>query len=357
MKRKVIFNNIVQAFGNKFSWLGEDFAKEFLLSCASYNIQEYSKPEYRVRRHLLLFWEPGWLKSALLTYAQELLSDELSIMLSDITNAALRGTVEMGQFMSPYVLKRPFSICTEFGQIICNDIEIVQKLLNVLEEGKVLVSLAKVGSLSESQRQAIQDEYRIKFIDSNTFTYSTNWILMAGTYKKRFLVDNALQSRFNIIAPDKELTSELTRKIDKSDKFNVDEDTAFYFRDEIKKPTVLEKTNPRLPDAIYTDNPGLSPRHSSKLKSYVLSSLWWGVVPSKSEVSELAKKYIKADDVWLSGIDKVWNLIKENPCTVDEIMNATGLKLRSVYYALHKMNAIKMVDSDTGVIRFEVRLK
>lgn len=60
MKRPEIYETIVDSFENKYSFLGKQFAEEFLLSVASSNIQKNSKPEFRVRRHLALFWPPAW---------------------------------------------------------------------------------------------------------------------------------------------------------------------------------------------------------------------------------------------------------------------------------------------------------
>jgi len=169
--RSKIYNEIVDAFEQKYFFLGKQFAEEFLLTAASRNIQDYSEPDFRVRRHLLLYWQCSWLKSSLLHKARHLLGRELCMGLSDISNAALRGTVEAGRFISPYTLKRPFAVCTEFGQVVNkgDSSELVQKLLNVLEEGEVEVSLGKISLLTPEERIKAEEKWGIYFIDSNTF--------------------------------------------------------------------------------------------------------------------------------------------------------------------------------------------
>jgi len=355
--RKKIYDNVTESFKNKYDWLGESFAEEFLLSLASWNIQQHSNPEFRVRRHLVLYWAPAWFKSSLLYKGYQWLGSDLCTMMTDVTLAALRGTVEAGQFVSPFTLKRPFSICTEFGQIIQGGDtgELVQKLLNVLEEGVVTVSLGKIALLTADRRKDIAEEYGIDFIDNNTFTYDTNWVLMAGTYNRKFMVDNAFQSRFNILYPDQKLTSKLTKFVNQSPPYNMDEDTAYGLRQEITRKRTVE-TNVKLPDEVFDLDDNVTPRESSSLQSYVLCRAWWGIKTPKNELLDKLK-LIKArnDEVWKTADDKVLEELEKagkKGLSVKDLVKITNYTERQVYYSLSALKRQSIIekwyDDDTG---------
>lgn len=289
MNRKKIFTEIVSEFEKKYSFLGKQFGEEFLLSVASWNIQHYSLPDFRIRRHLLLLWEPGFVKSSLLLKAYRLLGTENCIPMSDVTNAALRGTVNGGKFVTPYVLVRPFSIATEFGQIMVSDQEIVQKLLNVLEEGIVNVALAKISTLSEEAKDKCVKEHSIEFVDSNKFTYTTDWVLMAATYNEKFMSDHAFKSRFIVLKPTEPLGSKLTKHIIQSKPFVLGDDVVEGFRKELKSEEQVDCML-KLPDEVFELNPFMSVRDANTIISKALCKKWWGFDTSKEEMIAEAVK-------------------------------------------------------------------
>jgi hypothetical protein len=268
--------------------------------------------------------------------------------MSDVSLAALRGTVEFGRFVSPYTLKRPFSIATEFGQVVTGgeSQDLVQKLLNVLEEGMVTVSLGKISSISALEREEVESKYGISFIDSNTFTYKTNWVLMAGTYNKKFLVDNAFESRFTLVVPDQELNSELTKYINKHRPQGIDPELAGEFRRTIMTDSPIN-TKIELPDEIY-DTTGLTVRQSSYLISYALCRSWWGIETTTEQLIELAMRIKqKSEIVWKSADDRVFDSIEQEGKTADEIATETGLSKRQVYYSLKNIRASAILDEGT----------
>ncbi len=353
MLRKEIYDSIVSTFEHNYSWLGKQFAEELLLSAASWNIQQFSNPPFRIRRHLLLFWPPGWVKSSLLEQAYNLFGNQLCTMMTDVTLAALRGTVEHGKFISPYTLKRPFSICTEFGQLISGSehTEIIQKLLNVLEEGVVTVSLGKISSLPETERIEASNRYGIVFIDENTFTYRTFCVLLAGTYNRKFLVDNAFESRFVVVTPDKELDSELAKYITSTSSEPFDEDAVYHLRSAVVEefPVNLEKV--KIPDEVFERFKNITIRQCSQLISYKLCRAWWGIKTSDEDIINLADKIkAKSDALWKSADDKVFEAIENNAKTAKEIAEETKLSLRQVYYSLKRIRAIRTVEE--GVVKW-----
>lgn len=362
LKRSKIFESIVNSFESKFSFIGKQFAEELLLSSASWNIQQVSQPDFRVRRHLMLFWPPGFLKSSLLVKGYDLLGSDLSTKLSDITVAALRGTVEFGRFVSPYTLKRPFSICTEFGQIISGhkDEELIQKLLNILEEGAVTVSLGKISSISNSERDRVMDEFPVTFIDANTFTYTTNWIMIAGTYNRKFLIDSALESRFNILVPDQPLSSKLTKHVINSPPFAYEPGVEDQFRNEVTSTEAID-TKIKIPTEVYDADDKFSPRDAGMIVSRILCMAWWGKKLANGDVVELAVNIKKnRDRIWKSTDDKVFDIILYKPRTFEEIkaeLKAQGSDVseRQVYYSLKKIGAHKTYSDDLDTVKYAIK--
>ena len=281
-----------------------------------------------------------------------MLGEDLCMIMSDVTAAALRGTVDSGHFVSPYALKRPFGICTEFGQVVGGsfNVDIIQKLLNVLEEGIVNVSLAKISSLRGDEIESIQETYRIKFLDKNTFTYRTNWVLMAATYNKRFLIDNAFESRFHIMIPSKRLDSRLVMHIHNSKPFTLDGDIEYRFREELKKDKPID-CSVKLPNSIYNLN--ISMRDLSSIISDILCYRWWGIELDDDTIVEMANKHVKyREEVWKTAADKVFDIISSEFKTVEEIEKESGFSKRTVYNALKELRASK--DIIDGKVKYKI---
>ena len=350
LRREDIYDAIVSSYKNKYSWLGEQFAEEFLLTACSWSIQEFSKPEFRVRRHLALNWEAAWLKSSLLTKAWKWLGPACTI-LSDVTVASLRGTVEGREFISPFTLKAPFSVCTEFGQLSAAGMntELIQKLLIILEEGTLNVSLGKIAMLDEVKREAIEADYGIKFLDNNTFTYNTNWVLMAGTYNSKFLADSALESRFVIMKPKQELNSTLTKYINDSEPYHMDEDVQFHFRAELMREQPIE-TRIKIPESLFSEFRIITPRELAGLQSYVMCRAWWGIGTLSDHLyMKLTEMKKNSADTWKSDDEKVFEAIEVFPKTILDIAASTGLRKREVYASLKRINASRYWDEEEGI--------
>lgn len=260
--------------------------------------------------------------------------------MSDVTLAALRGTVDFGKFVSPYTLKRPFGICTEFGQIVGGNADIVQKLLNVLEEGVVTVSLAKITSIGADQIHDIEADFGIRFIDSNTFTYSTNWVMMAATYNRKFLVDNAFESRFSIIIPRQKLDNKLTKHIVESKPFVVDETAVETLRELVFDSGHQMDNLVKLPEEVYSEE--LTVRDSAQMLSTVLCRKWWGIDTTNDEIVQMSHNLKQTrDNIWKSATDRVFDCIESEGKTLAQIMQETGLQKRQVYLSLKDLRAIR----------------
>lgn len=286
--------------------------------------------------------------SSLLLKLREILGSEMCGSITDVTTAAIRGSVESGRFKAPVCLKHPYTVCSEFGQLInssSDSSELVQKLLNILEEGKVNVSLIKVAQLLESERERAINTYGVKFDDDNNFEYTTNWVLMAGTYNKKFLKDNALESRFNIMMPERKFDASFTRYICSAPPFDLADEYKIALRNLLLDDTPMD-TKVVLPLEVH--EAGLTMRDLSNLQSRVICLRWWGVEMLDSEIIKYAYKMKENQKIaWESEEDKIFNCLFMTPKTLEEVAKETNLPIRQVFMAIKRNFGASQVLEDT----------
>lgn len=305
-----IYGEITNAFKHKYGELGFQFAQEFLTSVASYHVQTSFKEELkhdRVRSHLLLFWRNGWLKSSLCFRVREILGHENVELISDISKAALRGTVEYSeensaQFNAPKVLRASFIIATELGTVtgkgLGNGEDLNQLLLQILEEGTVNVDLSKFAKLTLDQRQEIEKQYPMVHFKGNTaIEYDTHSVWIAGTYNARYVLDSAFSSRWEIMIPQVELNSELTKYIDRH-RWTLPTDIPAKIQHNLHRNTerkFFDAWYEDLPDEVYAVSPSISPRFSRAVKVYkVCNKMYWDMDCTTQDLVNRMKLVIKS---------------------------------------------------------------
>ena len=345
--RKEVFQEVVQAFEDKYSWLGHQAARELLLSIASWNIEKNNDVPMRFRTHCMLAWKRGWLKSSILSKMGNLLGEDMVSMMGKVTAAGMRGSVSGGQFTPPKPLKSPIVISTEFGQTTFED-ELLNTFLALLEEGKTNITLNKVASLGETNKRNIESRHNgaINFGESNEFDLDTNFVFWGATYDPRKLQDDAMRSRFNVVTPAKPLTGEVTEAIDKGS-FNVPNKTIRDLRAMVRSEEPSE-TNFTPPSHLYKKY-SINPRESRDLQSYMASRNWWGLEVNP-EIMEGYIKHLKESRrrATMSPDDLVMEHIFDNPLTYREIQERTGFEKKHVYQILQQLNA-KPLHTDEGV--------
>jgi len=339
--RKDVFEEIVKAFSEKYSWLGGQAARELLISSSTWNIQQNSDPPFRYRTHTMLAWEKGWAKSTLLRTMSDILGDDMTSVIGKVSEAAMRGSVSGGTFTPPKPLESPIVISTEFGQTSFED-ELLNLFLNQLEEGYTNVALNKIGSLPESQKNKIENDYggKIDFEASNSFNLKCDFVFWGATYDPTMLDDNALRSRFNVVTPSKPLDHEITRCMDSSpsvikqlDKTTV-RDCRNFLKSNEKVPTDF-----RPPKPIYRKY-GLSPRESRDIQSYMAARNWWGLEVSVDIMEDYIEHLQQSRKVsTMKPEDRVFNLIFDDPKTYSEIIKETGLSKREIYKIVDRIGA------------------
>jgi hypothetical protein len=295
-----IYSGTIKSFNEKYSWVGDQFAKELLHVIATNTIQYFFKSKIRIRDHLLLFWEPGEYKTTLMREAQLILSHNLSFVMQDLTKAAFRGSLKSiskseVQFVPPACAIRRFIFINEIGKIKSQEAaELHQLLLSALEEGPMSVSLVKLVKLNEDQRNAISRAYDINFDTRNpaNMQYNVNSSFIVATYDKKYLLNDVFISRFKVMIPERKFDNDLIRKImqntstDVEDKPILDQHLLTSLRHIIETkpgPIIMNQVvniwKNDLPEVVYKfldeHNVTLDLRLVRDLKSYMTSLIFW----------------------------------------------------------------------------------
>jgi len=342
-ERKQIYEEIINAFSKKYSWLGGQAAKEMLVSAATWNIQKYSNPPFRFRSHVMLAWERGYLKSTMLRDMAEILGDDMTSVVGKVSDAAMRGSVSGGSFTPPKPLQAPIVISTEFGQSNFED-ELLNIFLNQLEEGHTNVSLNKIGSLSQSQRSNIEENYnnKIEFKANNEYDLKCDFVFWGATYDPSKLEDDALRSRFNVVTPAKPLNYEITYQADNSPpvKKLIDKTTVKDCR-KLLRSTEEFPTDFRPPKRLYKKY-GLIPRESRDVQAYMAGRNWWGL-NCDPEVMESYISYLQNSRrvSTMSPEERVYDMVFDTPKGYKEIQEETGLQKKEIYKIMKSIGAEK----------------
>jgi hypothetical protein len=348
-----IYSDTIKSFNEKYSWLGEQFAKELLHVIATNTIQYFFKFKTRVRDHLLLFWEPGKGKTTLMREAQLILSEDLSFIMQDLTKAAFRGSLESVsksevQFVPPECAIRRFIFVNEIGKITKSQeaAELHQLLLSALEEGQMSVSLVKLVKLNEDQRNAISRAYDIKFDTRNpaNMRYNVNSSFIISTYDKKYLLDDAFISRFKVMIPirkfDNDLISIITQNtsVDAVDKPILDQHLLTSLRHIIETkpgPIIMDQIiniwRSNLPKIVYEfldeRNITLDLRLVRDLKSYMSALVFWQQEITDELLISKLKYMIKVKKILRTTLeDEIVNILAQHKLnnkslTYKEILN------------------------------------
>ena len=339
--RRQIFNQVVQAFGEKYSWLGAQASRELLMSVASWNLQQYSDPPMRYRNHIMLAWKRGFLKSTILRTMAKILGDNNCSVVGKVSDAAMRGSISGGSFSPPKPLRTPIVISTEFGQTDFSD-ELLNLFLALLEEGHTNIALNKIGALSESQRKNIQNEYdgKIEFKANNEFDLRSEFIFWGATYDPSKLSDDALRSRLNVVTPVKPLDYKITVAVDRSP--SVESQLSKTLVRDLRTEMNREKefSTDFKPPEMLCQKHDVEPRESRDVQSYMASRNWWGLDCNPEVMEDYIKYMQKSRRVsTMTHEERVFDVVFDNPSTYEEIIEETGLTKKEAYKVLQRIDA------------------
>jgi len=354
--RANVYDTILSTMEDGFGKLGKLAGQEIMVSYACTNMRMKSNYEYRYRRNLMLYWSHGWLKSTFLEIFYNLTERKYCKLLARISEAALCGTVRVNnknnraQFVPPAVLY-PILFITELGQV---KVELMQNFLNILAEGHNSVDLAAVNELTPVQKVQIEKKYGIKFDKSGSgFEYYCSPTVMVATYSRKYLMDNAMTSRFTVVMPDFRLDSDLAYDIEQSPEVILNDP-------HIKRAFnrfVFEEDNPIDPSQIVMpdegrDIPGLSPRIINEARMFRAGMEWWGQYVTDKDILKRMKRNVDIQNrIWTSNIDRIYNALQGNKMTVSEIVDSLGIPQATVYRVLRKLRPELKVKRD-GKVRY-----
>lgn len=351
-ERKQVFKDIVDAFEQKYSWLGLQASRELLLSAASWNIDKHSNPHMRYRNHTMLAWERGWLKSSILRKMANILGDDFCSTVGKVTDAAMRGSVSAGKFTPPKPLKTPIVISTEFGQTDFND-ELLNLFLALLEESETNIALNKIGQLSNSEKRNVEKKYdgMVNFGAENEFDLKCDFVFWGATYDPAKLKDDALRSRFNVVTPAKPLDTSITQSID-SNRFNLSNTAIKDCREFLRSSDPVE-TDFKPPDSLYKKY-NLIPRESRDVQSYMACRNWWGLEVNPEIMESYIKHLQHSRKISTMGVkDRIFDMIFDSPMTLEELTDQTRYEKQQIFKVLQDLPTSQYTD-DNGHIKWAI---
>ena len=213
-----IFREIIAYFDQKYGIIGVMAAEELLHSLCSYHLNHYLVSQGirgRNRRHVLLFWDPGWVKTSFLTHFLNIVDGVKWAPITSLTPPTIYGSMSANKkFYPPELLINDIICIGELSSVLSSaDHELTAQLLAALEEGHIRVARIKFGDMKEEDLEKYPE---IKFEDGR-IEYDTSAIFWAATHTldnlNKHLREAFLQRFVLVEVPYWELTNELTRKI------------------------------------------------------------------------------------------------------------------------------------------------
>lgn len=339
MNNSEIFKDITNSFEHKHSWLGRQVCEEFLLSLASWNIQHWQKPDFRVATHKLFYWDRGWIKSSLLDMLYKLLDDRLAIRIADITRPAFRGSIntdgETTDFIPPLPVLYFFIFIKELGSITSKKDDLVQEMLEQMESGEGSTRLVKFSRLSKEAKKEIEAKWPwIKFKDNATLTFKSDNVYIAATYKANYITDEAFAERFEVILPEKPLTSELTKWSDRHG-FILNPDTVASLNQRIVMQGRII-SEPNLPDDLYDKERFLSHRGARNIRAFLMARDWWGLSTDNTLVYDrYTKMKLGQKRITMYEADKVAEALRQHgKSTLEELSTELNMPISRIRKAL-----------------------
>lgn len=301
--------------------------------------------EFRYRLNIMLHWDFGYFKSALLKKVVNWLPLKGNI-LSTASSAALRGSFVQGRFYPPELLISELLVITEFQSIIKADDAMLGQLLIALEEGEMRVALVKAGKVNDSEKSRIRG-YGAQYEDGR-LSYQN----LASVWTATHTVDNipdhsrqAILSRFFTCRvfkkqfPAKMSHKEYTKFIDSD------------FEDEIVEWLYNIKHQQGEPDhkfsqkvIEYMDNHGflpmMSPREIGDLRRMIIAHREAFHKDSVDTVANAMKPFLEQKGI-LTTSELIAQTIYENPTTIKSLEELTGKTKSTIFGHIKRLGAQK----------------
>jgi hypothetical protein len=350
---------VVGYFKNLYEIPGEVGASELMLSLATLFLQRTNHFDGRIRKHVLLHWQHGWLKTTILLVMKDILPDFIKANYSTkVTEAALRGSVAGGRFYPPEIKVSDVVIYPELSSIMnAQDAELVGNLLSALEEGRVRVSLVRFHELDE---YGLQDaaKYGIN-VSEGRISYTTDVIVWAASHTLDNIVPSlrrAFLDRFSIVSiPQYLLTTKLASRIrrrqrDRNLEAELRQELSRFFKKDFTLPDKGE-VHDVIDSVLSNVTVTVNPRLQYELFKTGLAYLLYG----KENLRGLLKCKLSQYLSMPRSKQEVLEGVISTPKTQEEILRETGWS-RATFYRVLEHVPYQLVRGEDGSARYVRRI-
>jgi len=299
--------------------------------------------EFRYRLNIMLHWDFGFFKSALLKKVTSWFPLQANV-LSTASSAALRGSFVHGKFYPPELLISDILVITEFQSILNADDAMLGQLLVALEEGDMRIALVKAGKVSSSEINEIE-RYGAQFKEGRLI-YQNHAPIWSATHTIDNLPDHSRQavlSRFFIChikrkeIPDSSATKDYTKYIDSALENEIMQ-WLYNVKEQDSKPD--HKFTQRVIENMVNRNylPRMTPREVGDIKRMILAHHEIFPHDTYSEVAKKMVPFVEQKGI-LTTSELIAQTIYQNPTTVKVLQEITGRTKSTVFGHLKRLGA------------------
>jgi len=307
------------------------------------------KTRYKI--HVLLTWTAGYFKSSIFQLMRRVAPSRLKInTLSRGSAAALSGSFNKGEFYVPDFLISDILIIPEIGLIIgkqAQDIE--QQMLIALEDSEVRVGLVKGLELSSKSLAKIH-AYGADIKDDR-LVYRTKTIVWTSTHTIDGISDlnyQALMSRFLIVNLDlKDIPKDVSVKNPK-DMYDdvVENNFRVWLENKYNQKVTLDHSFvQKILEYINVDvDERMNPRFMGDLRRIGLCYKAMFPQMTEDDMYKFLIQFVGLNKPKKSRDIIAW-YIYQNPRTMKEIIDYTGLEMHAIYNHLKRLGAMKFKEN------------
>jgi len=343
--RESVIVKIVRYFSKIYGIIGEVAVPQLLQSIALMKIaNRYDL--LRLRKHVMLHWDPGWVKSTLLRHMTMFIPREFTWTVETaLSEAVVRGSAveSRGRYrIIPPVLVKDLVIIPELSTAISKSRpEVVEMFLEGLESSIMTVRLVKLArALDRTENREILEQLGIEIVDNNT---AIRYRPKATVWTATHTLDNlprahqqAFLDRFTIVKISRKLLDKdllriydglLNRDVD-YEKQLVQEfqellDTISFTDDDFKYVHQVVK---EFIVSLREEGFPLSPRDCSELlRTAIATNILVAQSPAPKPVLWSALEQMIPHLERKTLLEKIAEALRNKPMTIDEICDEFGI--------------------------------
>ena len=319
----------------------------------------------RLRKHILLYWDAGWLKSTILQHFASFVPPSVELTIeSSFSDAVVRGSAARGRFIPPLAVK-DLVVVPELNVALIKD-EILQILLSVLENDRITVRLVK---LAEALAEIDEDtrlwlaQKGIEVVDANAISYVPQMTMWTASHTLESINDNlrdAILSRFTVVhIPTGVLASHIVDVY--RGMLRRDPEYEAQLREGLervlsswslsdKDVATIHKWVEDFLKSLLDEGYLVTPRDASEmLKTAIAVSVLYGASPAPRPFVEDALGQLKEFLLRESVEERVLKLLASRPMTTKEIAKELGVPYMRAYRLLKRLERARLIVSAVRV--------